>query len=44
MEQEKINLENNNPYLPDIATVKKIINETPAIISLQIVIDDDKKW
>ncbi|MFC2145712.1 FAD/NAD(P)-binding protein, partial [Actinomycetota bacterium] len=30
-------------YLPEVATVKKIIKETPNIVSLQLVIDDEKK-
>jgi len=32
-----------NHYLPKIATVKKIIRETPNIISLQIAIDDEEE-
>jgi len=49
MKGNKINKENINsgntvnPYLPEIATVKKIIEETPNIVSLQLVIDDEKK-
>ncbi len=49
MKGNKINIENNNsgntgnPYLPEIATVKKIIRETPNIVSLQLVIDDERK-
>jgi len=30
-----------NPYLPSIATVSKIIKETPNIISMQVVLDDE---
>jgi NAD(P)H-flavin reductase len=29
-----------NPYMPYVATVKKIIQETPAIKTLQVVLDD----
>ncbi|MCJ7666550.1 MAG: FAD/NAD(P)-binding protein [Actinobacteria bacterium] len=48
MKGNKISIKNNNstnsgdPYLPEIATVKKIIRETPNIISMQLVIDDGK--
>ena len=31
-----------NHLLPRIATIKKIINETPNILSLQVVLDDDE--
>jgi len=30
----------HNPYLPDIATVTKIIEETPNIKSFQVVLND----
>jgi sulfhydrogenase subunit gamma (sulfur reductase) len=43
MEQENRDLKDENSYLPEIATVKKIIRETPAIVSLQLVIDDEEK-
>ncbi len=43
MEQENRDLKEENSYLPEIATVKKIIKETPAIVSLQLVIDDEEK-
>jgi len=32
-----------NHYLPIICTVKKIIKETPNIVSLQLIIDNEKK-
>lgn len=42
--QQKLNsISFGNYYLPKIATVKKIIKETPNIISLQIVMDDEKE-
>ena len=51
MENNKLNLKNKlntnseilNPYVPEISTVNKIIKETPNIISLQIIIDDEKE-
>jgi len=48
MEKDYINLKNKNnnienPYLPKIATVKKIIKETPNIVSLQLTIDEDEE-
>lgn len=49
MNNNNINLKNrnkngiNNPYLPKIATIKKIIKETPNIISLQLIIDDKEE-
>ncbi|MFQ5901685.1 MAG: FAD/NAD(P)-binding protein [Thermodesulfobacteriota bacterium] len=33
----------DNPYLPEIATIKEIINETPNIKSLRIVLNDADK-
>lgn len=33
----------NNPYLPELATVKKIIDETPNIKSYQVVLNDPEK-
>ena len=30
----------SNPYLPEIATVTKIIEETPTIKSFQVVLND----
>lgn len=40
--QQKLNSDTlKNSYLPIIATVKKIIQETPNIISVQITIDDE---
>ena len=35
--------ENINPYLPDLATVTKVIEETPNIKSYQVVFDDPEK-
>lgn len=32
-----------NPYLPEIATVKKVIQETPNIKSFQVVLNDEEK-
>jgi sulfhydrogenase subunit gamma (sulfur reductase) len=32
-----------NPYLPSVATVKKVIKETPNIVSIQVVLDDEKE-
>jgi len=43
MKEEKTILNDKNPYRPDIGTVKKIISETPNIVTLQIVIDDKDK-
>lgn len=35
-----------NPYLPSVATVKEIIKETPNIISLKLILDneEERKW
>ncbi len=33
----------NNPYLPEVATVTKIIEETPNIKSFQVVFNDEEK-
>ncbi|MBN2467143.1 MAG: FAD/NAD(P)-binding protein [Deltaproteobacteria bacterium] len=33
----------NNPYLPELATITKIIEETPNIKSYQVVFDDQEK-
>ena len=42
--KENINSSNTgNPYLPEITTVKKIIKETPNIVSLQLVIDNENR-
>lgn len=32
-----------NPYLPEIATIKEIIQETPNIRTFRVVLNDDKK-
>lgn len=32
-----------NPYLPDLATVRQVIEETPNIKSLQVTFNDDEK-
>ncbi|MFH0974785.1 MAG: FAD/NAD(P)-binding protein [Spirochaetota bacterium] len=34
---------NQNPYIPDMATVKRIIDETPNIKSFQVVFNDPEK-
>ncbi len=33
----------NNPYLPDIATIKEIIQETPNIKTFRVVLNDEKR-
>lgn len=43
MEEEKTILKDKNPYCPEIATVVKIIIETPNIVTLHVVIDDKDK-
>ena len=35
--------ETKNPYLPDLATVTGIIDETPNIKSFRVVLNDEKK-
>ena len=42
LEDKKLN-KGENPYRPEIATVIKVIRETPNIVSIQVVIDDKKK-
>ncbi len=36
-------IDKENPYLPSIATVSKVIKETPNIVSIQVVFDDEKE-
>jgi len=43
MEEEKTILKDKNAYCPEIATVVKVISETPNIVTIQIVIDDKDK-
>jgi sulfhydrogenase subunit gamma (sulfur reductase) len=33
----------NNPYLPDLVTIQKVVTETPNIKSFQVVFDDPEK-
>ncbi|MFO7928655.1 MAG: FAD/NAD(P)-binding protein [Candidatus Humimicrobiaceae bacterium] len=36
-------MDKENPYLPSIAVVKKVIRETPNIVSIQLELEDEKK-
>jgi len=37
------NCQCKNPYLPEIATITKIVEETPNIKSFQVVLNDPEK-
>ena len=36
-------MDKENPYLPSVAMVRRVIKETPNIVSVQLVLEDEKE-